>query len=240
MTAYTGARRDSGSRRGDRGRPFRGNPGCGTGRPRHAGGDDPHRRFAPGSTVNVLVVDGRRGRARDRLALRALGAGRVCVEILAPSSTSSTGRSLSRAVRRRAGAPLGAWPTLPGARAPTSPRELAGFDEEGHTAHLGQGRRSATTPSCRLRRQAGALGARASDVRGPADVDALRFWWTRSRRGAPPTRVRRADGDRLAAPRFTSSRYRRRPSSSRGVAGRSPPAAEPAPLALRQRRRARP
>ena len=126
--------------------------------------------------VNVLVVGGGVAGLETALALRALGAGRVGVEILAPELHFFY-RPLAVS-EPFGGEPVRRWELADLARsagADFTPGELAGLDAEGHTAHLRQGPPigyDAVVLACGARPETAVPGSLT--FRGPADVDALR------------------------------------------------------------------
>src|SRR5512134_330501 len=126
--------------------------------------------------VNVLVVGGGVAGLEAALALRALGAGRVGVEILAPELHFYY-RPLAVS-EPFGGEPVHRWELADLARsagADFTPGELAGLDAEEHTAHLRHGPPigyDAVVLACGARPETAVPGALT--FRGPADVDALR------------------------------------------------------------------
>ncbi|HXV96400.1 MAG TPA: FAD-dependent oxidoreductase [Gaiellaceae bacterium] len=126
--------------------------------------------------VNVLVVGGGVAGLEAALALRALGAGRVGVEILAPELHFYY-RPLAVS-EPFGGEPVRRWELADLARsagADFTPGELAGLDAEEHTAHLRHGppiAYDAVVLACGARPETAVPGALT--FRGPADVDALR------------------------------------------------------------------
>jgi sulfide:quinone oxidoreductase len=126
--------------------------------------------------VNVLVVGGGVAGLEAALALRALGAGRVGVEILAPELHFFY-RPLAVS-EPFGGEPVRRWELADLARsagADFTPGELARLDAEGHTAHLLHGPPigyDAVVLACGARPETAVPGSLT--FRGPADVDALR------------------------------------------------------------------